>query len=144
MTNMHIPVEKANNRYLFYGIIFLFLFIFIYFFFIPALQPNTSDIYFEKSSISPGEATNLVVFVTNSLGEDAQNVIIKAEAVDSASLNVTGSPQTADIIGDGERRKFVFPVTVFEEVREGVYGVDVTINLGETKKTRVSIEVREA
>ena len=101
------------------------------------------QVEFQETTISPGETTNLIVTIRNNLANDMEDVEITANPVDKTSLIITKNIQTEEIIGVGEVRKFIFPVSVYDDVREGIYSVEVDTTIKDQSNIRVTIEVEE-
>ena len=104
---------------------------------------QTVQVTFLEKTISPGETTILNIIVKNNFGEDLKDVEIEVNAVDETSLFVANSIQTEEVIGKGETRKFTFPISVYEDVREGTYSIEVNTNIKDNTNTRATIEVKE-
>ena len=104
---------------------------------------QTVQVEFQEKVISPGETTMLNVIVKNNLGEDLEGIEIEVKAIDESSLIIGNSIQIEEIIGKDETRKFTFPISVYDNVREGTYSVEVSTNIKDNTNLRISIEVEE-
>lgn len=101
------------------------------------------QVEFQEETISPGETTNLIVTIRNKLANDMEDIEITANPVDKTSLIITKNIQTEEMIGIGEVRKFIFPVSVYDKVREGIYSVEVGTNIKNQNSIRITIKVEE-
>ena len=104
---------------------------------------KTIQAEFKEEVISPGETTLLTVTIKNNLGRDLKDIEVEAIPVDLSSLYIMNGIQIEDVIGKGETREFSFPVTVQDNVRPGVYSVEIDTNIKDQGSLRISIEVEE-
>lgn len=106
-------------------------------------RPGMVSVRFEAGSLSPGQATILVVDVRNVLDADVALAAVTVRALDPTSIVVAGS-KIAPNLAKGDSRRFSFPVAVNQTALEGSYNVEVAVDLdGKGETVRATIEVRK-
>ena len=139
---MEIP--EINKKYLGIGIIIIIVLIFLLF--LPSFfKVKTINAYFSPSAIlSPGQSTNLMIEIRNTLGKDALSASLSVKAIDNKSAIIGEFQQPPQIIEKDQWKKIVVPVSISEGTIEGSYSIEITVTLnGKTEQERVSIEVRK-
>lgn len=91
---------------------------------------------FSKISLKAGESTVLTVILTNPYPNDYSNVMLSVKPVDPTSMAVLGTPQTEEVFGAGEIRKFYFNINIAQYARPGTYSLDVLATFGLQNQTK--------
>jgi len=106
-------------------------------------QPTKIKAHFESSPVTPGTQTNLIVEVTNILGEDVNTATLTVTPVSPADVLLSQETRNITNMGRDEWRKFEFPINVSPDAVDGTYSVNIEVTLdGETESTRAFLEVR--
>lgn len=138
-----MEISPNIQKYLVIGVAVVIVIILLILILPGAMSSGTINASFEKTSLTAGETTDLSVTVTNTIGEDVSSLEVSIEAF-STNIMVGNSPQTEELVGKGESRKFTFPITVAEDARPGSYSIGITAKLGSEEETiRVNLEVEE-
>jgi hypothetical protein len=108
------------------------------------LSAKTINAYFSPTNkVSPGQSTNLVIEMTNTLSKDVDSYGIQVNAVNQGII-VGEFSAPAGTIGQGEMRKVTVPISLSDELLEGTYSIEIKLDLaGEQFVSRVILEVKK-
>jgi hypothetical protein len=108
------------------------------------LSAKTISAYFSPASkLAPGQSTNLIVEVTNTLGKDISSFDITVKAVNEG-IKIGSFQKPTGTIGAGETRRMTVPISLESGLLEGTYLVEIDVSLEDHPfSTRVGLEVKK-
>ena len=108
------------------------------------LSAKTINAYFSPTNkVSPGQSTNLIVELTNTLDKDATTYTVGVSAVNQG-ITIGEFTRPTGAIGKGEMRKVTVPISLSNDLLEGTYSIEITVDLEGTQfSSRVVLEVKK-
>jgi hypothetical protein len=139
---MNLP--DINWKYLLIVIVLVVIVALVLLFVPQNLSAKTINAYFSPTNkLAPGQNTNLIIELTNTLGKDVGVYDVSVKAINSGII--VGSFQKPEgVIGSGEMRKMTVPISLNSTLLEGTYLIEIDVSLDSSPfSSRVALEVKK-
>ena len=139
---MNLP--DINWKYLLIAIALVIIIVLALMFLPQVISAKTINAYFSPTNkLAPGQSTNLVIEATNTIGKDVTSLGVDVKAVNQG-ITVGSFQKPSGLIGSGEMRKMIVPISLNSTLLEGTYAVEIDVTLdGNPFSSRVTLEVKK-
>jgi hypothetical protein len=127
---MNLP--QVDKKYLAVAIALLFVAVAVIVYLPPAFTSKTINAYFSQSTLSPGQNTDLIVEITNTLDRDIpENEFSMSVSSINEGITIGEFAQPTGTIGKGDMRKITVPIALSGDLLGGTYSLEIMVNFGE-------------